>query len=125
MLFDRLDATLTDELKANLDLIVKVVSKKPNRLVVRGHTSPEPLPPDPPYLPALGRKAIDQMDLSYARAHAIAEHLIAKGIDRRRLLVSAAGDSAPRKITRRKELQKLNDRVDVFLIDSYIVQQNR
>ncbi len=119
-LFKRFDATLTDELKANLDLIVKVVAKKPNRLVVRGHASPEPLPADTPFLTVLDRKAIDQMDLSYARAHATAEYLIERGIDRKRLLVSAAGDSAPRKITRRKELQKLNDRVDVFLIDSYI-----
>ena len=119
-LFGPFDTVLTDELKANLDVIAGVVSKKPNRLVVRGHASPEPLPLDPPFLPVLGRKAIDQMDLSYARAHATAEYLIAKGIERRRLVVSAAGSSEPRKITRRKELQKLNRRVDVFLIDSYI-----
>jgi chemotaxis protein MotB len=120
-LFGRFDATLTDELKANLDVIVNVAAKKPNRLIVRGHASPEPLPPDGgPFLPILGRKAIDPMDLSYARAHATAEYLISQGIDRGRLLVSAAGNSEPRKITRRKELQKLNRRVDVFLIDSYI-----
>jgi flagellar motor protein MotB len=60
------------------------------------------------------------MDLLYARARTTAEYLIAKGIDRRRLVVSAAGSNEPRKVTRRKELQKLNRRVDVFLIDSYI-----
>lgn len=121
-LFHELDATLTDDLKANLDVIVKVISRKPNRVVVRGHASAKPLPAEKPFLKELGRKAIDHMDISYARAHSVAEYLIERGIDRRRLLVSAAGDTEPRTRSRIMEHQKLNRRVDVFLIDSYITR---
>lgn len=119
-LFGRFDAALSDQLRADLDVIAAVVRDRPNQLMVRGHASPEPLPLDPPFLEVLGRPARDAMDLSYARAHAVAEYLIARGIERERLLVSASGDSEPHKLTRRKDLQQLNHRVDVFLIDTYI-----
>ena len=111
-MFGRFDAELTDALKHNLDVIVDVVANKPNHIDVRGHASPEPLSPDSPYR--------DQWDLSFARAHVVAKYLIAGGIDPRRILVSAAGDTEPRKLTRDPAGQMLNHRVDVFLIDSYI-----
>jgi chemotaxis protein MotB len=109
--FARFDASLSDDLKRNLDIIADVIRDKSNRIMVRGHASPEPLPPDSPYL--------DQLNLSFARASAASEHLISKGIDRRRLLVSAAADNEPKTRTRFERKQKQNRRVDVFLIDSY------
>ncbi len=116
-LFARFDATLPEMLKKNLDTIARVAGTKSNRLMVRGHASPEPLPPESAFQ--------DQLELSFARARAAAEYLVEKGIDRRRLLVSAAGDAEPRSRTRQKVGQKINRRVDVFLIDSYITRAPR
>ncbi len=125
-MFGQFDATLTDEMKSSLDILVRVLSTRPNRLVVRGHASPEPIKPLPD-----GKirhfNVIDvhyKLDLSYARARAVNEYLVSKGIERRQLLVSAAGSSELRVRTREKDAQRLNRRVDVFLIDSYIVRPN-
>ena len=119
--FRRFDASLTDELKANLDVLVEVLSTRPNRLVVRGHASPEPLPRGK-VLNFHGIDVHDQLDLSYARARTVAQYLVSNGIERRRLLVSAVGSTEPRMLTRQQDVQRLNRRVDVFLIDSYIVR---
>lgn len=113
-LFERFNAAMTEELKANLDVIAQVLRTKENRLFVRGHASAEPLPEECIYR--------DKLDLSFARAHIVAQYLIEHGIDPRRILVSAVGDSEPRLVTRDPEAQKLNRRVDVFLIDSYITR---
>ncbi len=86
-------------------------SEKTNRVEVRGHATPEPLPPDSPYK--------DAMDLSFARAHAVAKFLMERGIPRERIRVSAAGDSEPRSLVRGADAQSVNRRVDLFLVDSY------
>ncbi len=122
-LFAPFDATLTEPLKHNLDIIVEVVSRKPNRLMVRGHSSPEPLPIDF-HKEFHGIEVRDQWDLSFARAHAVAEYLVSKGVKRDRLVVSAAADTEPRTRTRDRASQALNRRVDVFLIDAYITPEN-
>lgn len=112
VIFAAFSAELTPELKKDLDIIASVVARKPNRIEIRGHSSPEPLPDDIPFR--------DAMDLSFARAHAVTAYLINRKIDPHRLLVSAAGDTEPRTLTRGKDAQSVNRRVDVFLIDSYI-----
>jgi chemotaxis protein MotB len=111
-LFEPFEANLTPGLKQNLEIIANTLSSKPNRIVVRGHTSLEPLPPDCEYS--------DHWDLSFHRARISAEYLIAQGIDRRRILVSAAGDTEPKKQKNQTFDQNQNRRVDVFLIDAYI-----
>lgn len=113
-IFGRFDATLSEDLTKNLDVIAQVLKTKENRFFVRGHASAEPLPDDCIYR--------DKLDLSFARAHIVAQYFIEQGIDPRRILVSAVGDSEPRLVTRDPEAQKLNRRVDVFLIDSYITR---
>jgi len=115
--FEAFSATLTPDLKKDLDVIAQVISHKPNRVEVRGHASPEPLPDDSPFR--------DAMDLSFERAHQVAQYLIAKGIDRHRILTSAASDTEPRTLTRGKDAQAANRRVDVFLIDSYIAHPEK
>jgi len=139
--FRRFDARLTDELKRNLDIMARVLARKTNQIMIRGHASPEPLPtnrdfaaaavgtviPWPkrqprPFLHADGLELRDQFDLSFARARAVAEYLISRRINRRRLIVTAAGDTEQRLQTRRRDGQTLNRRVDVFLIDSYITR---
>ena len=123
-LFARFSTELTPEHKAYLDIIRKVVENKPNRIVIRGHASPEPLPPPgSPDRQGLDPRVLDQFDLSFVRAEKVADYLVEQGIDRKRLLVTAAGDTEPRLLTREKDTQRLNRRVDVFLIDAYITQR--
>ncbi len=119
-LFGRFESEPSDALKESLNHLAKVVSQKPNRLMVRGHASPEPIPDDLGIYDTNGRRIRDQMDLSFARARAVADYLEGQGIDRKRLLVGAAGASEPRALTRQQDKQGLNRRVDVFVVDSYI-----
>jgi len=137
--FPPFQAGLSPELKRNLDVIARVARNATNQIVVRGHASPEPLPADAdfavaavgvavPWPKAQSRRFLtidnlpvrSQMDLSFARARSVADYLISRKIDPRRLLVTAAGDTEQRQPTRNRDGQKRNRRVDVFLIDSYI-----
>ena len=112
VIFNDFSAELTPQLRKDLEVISRVVAGKTNRIEVRGHTSPEPMPPEIEFR--------DAMDLSFTRAHHVAEFLILQGIERGRIRVSAAGDTEPRSLVRGKDAQAINRRVDVFLIDSYI-----
>ncbi len=137
--FPRFEANMNENLKRNLDIIARVVGPKTNRIMVRGHASPEPLPTDGDFagtvvgcavlwpkrqqrgfLQVQGLDIRSQFDLSFARAKAAAEYLISKNIDPRRLIITAAGDTEPRVLTRNRDKQQQNRRVDVFLVDSYI-----
>ncbi len=110
--FERFSAELNPDLKKKLGTIAEVLLPTPNRLIVRGHASPEPLPK--------GSKYRDSQELSFYRAKNVAEFLESKGIEPERLIVSSAGDAEPKAITRDPKEQYLNRRVDVFLIDTYI-----
>jgi len=144
--FERFDTRLNDELKGHLDVIARVVGPKSNRIMIRGHATPEPLPTEADFAAAAlgaslpwpqsedagifrqkGLVLRDPYDLSFARACAVADYLTSKNIDRKRLIVTAAGDTELRLVTRRRSGQKWNRRVDVFLLDSYITppQKNR
>jgi chemotaxis protein MotB len=106
---------LTPEVTENLDVIVKIIGQKPNRVMIRGHVSPVPIPPDSPYPTPLS--------LSFQRAKVVADYLASKGIDRKKMVINAAGDSEPRALSRNQNDLVLNHRVDVFLIESYILPQ--
>ncbi|MEX0703455.1 MAG: flagellar motor protein MotB [Planctomycetales bacterium] len=122
--FGRFDARLTDALRAELDVIAGVLATKPNRVMVRGHATREPLPADGA-LAYDGFEVRDRWDLSYARARAVADHLVQRGIDRRRLLVSAGGDAETHTPTRQENGRRVNRRVDVFILDSYTSPRER
>ncbi|HUG90304.1 MAG TPA: flagellar motor protein MotB [Planctomycetaceae bacterium] len=122
-LFDAYAATLSEDARQALDLIASKLLKRANRVIVRGHASPDEALPRQGGPPAGGPQGLsvgDPWDLSYARAQAVAEHLIAAGIDRGRVLVSAAGTTEPRVRPRDRSAQQQNRRVDVFAIESYI-----
>jgi len=110
--FGRFDDQLNAVARQTLDVLKSVLDDKPNRIIIRGHSSPEPVPPVSRFR--------DQMDLSYFRALAAADYLIQQGVHPQRIIVSAAGDTEPRTLSRNKADQRDNRRVDVFLIDSYI-----
>ncbi len=116
-MFPPAKANLSDKLHQTLDRIADVLRKRSQRIEVRGHAAPTPLPAD--------SKFRDAWDLSFARADAVAKYLISKGIRPERLLVSAAGDNEPRTLQRGDDHQALNRRVDVYLIDSYIGQTSK
>lgn len=109
--FARFSAELTETAKQDLEMIASVVGPRPNRIVIRGHASREPLPADCPFK--------DPVELSFRRALAGAEYLIQCGISRDRIAVTAAGNSEPRTISRDPENQGQNRRIDVFVIDEY------
>ncbi len=103
-------------MKRDLEVIADVLGPRPNRIVVRGHATREPVPSNVKLPPGFN----DPWTLSYARARAAAAHLAAHGIAESRIQISAAGDSEPRIVSRNKEMQRENRRVDVFVIDAYI-----
>ena len=114
--FDKFSAELTDEIKQTLDVIIDEIKNRANRVIVRGHATPEALPAESAYR--------DQFDLSFARALTVADYLLQRGILKDRLIISAAGDTEPRIMTRDPEQQGLNRRVDVYLLDTYLSGEN-
>ena len=108
--FERFEASLTAEAQQDVVRLAAALSGQTNRVMVRGHATPEPPPAD--------CKFNDAWDLSYARAAAVAESLVRAGLPRARLIVSAAGDTEP--VRRGAEAAQVhNRRVDVFVIDAY------
>lgn len=112
-MFDPFTADLNEQITENLDILADIIKQRPNLICIRGHASPEPLPFDSPYA--------DQFALSFARAEAVARYFIeVKQIPPTRMIVSAAGETEPRLLTRDSQTLMNNHRVDVFLIDAYI-----
>ncbi len=110
-MFAPYDAKLNDDIRMRLDILADIIRQRPNRICIRGHSSPEPLSADSPYR--------DQFELSFARARAVADYFITeKNISPDRIIVSAAGDTEQRMMTRDSKKQSQNHRVDVFLIDA-------
>lgn len=120
--FETYDDQLTEEMERQLAVIAGVLAERPNLIVVRGHATREAVPED--VKQKLKPEFLDPWTLSYARARAAAKHLIACGIVESRIQLSAAGDSEPRIISRSKEMQRENRRVDVFVIDAYITPKS-
>lgn len=110
--FEQFTTGLDESSLQHLDRLVRTLQKKPHRIIVRGHSFAEPVRQNPQFR--------SQHDLSFARAKTVAKYLIEQRIDPRRVLVSAAGDAEPRILTRKIEDRRLNRRVDVFTIDSYV-----
>lgn len=110
-MFARFSADVGPELEAALDKLAEVVRLNRRIVAVRGHASPEPLPP--------GAEFNDHHSLAFARAESVAQYLVEHGIESIRVVTSSAGASEPRIRTRDAKKQRDNDRVDVFLVDSY------
>lgn len=108
--FDGADATLNETGIRTLSSLAAVFRQFGNRLDIRGHTSPEPLPPDSPYQ--------DRWAVSLARALAVAKSLEQAGYSGD-LSVLGQADSVYRHIdrdipeTRRFELAR---RVDIVIV---------
>lgn len=114
--FDRFSAVLKPEGRELIRAAAERLKGYNTKILVRGHATHEPLPPDSIYQ--------SQRDLAYARAKAVADELEEGGVRRVRLLLVSAGDSEP--LVRQaytEERRALNRRAEILvtedLIDDY------
>ena len=115
--FVRFSATLLEESE---ELVARVATRTVGHntiIKVTGHATDEPLPPDSTWG--------DQWNLSYARARAVAEVLIANGIRPARIRLIAAGAEAPiKRQAYTEEERALNRRVEIVVTEATIEDYN-
>ncbi len=111
--FDRFSATLKPEARKLLAKAAERLRGYNTKILVRGHTTREPLPDDSLYE--------DARDLSYARAKAVAWELEKNGVRRIRIVPMAVGNTEP--LVRQaytEERRALNRRVEVLVTENLI-----
>ncbi len=102
-------AEIAPEVAELVKHIAEQIKGKPNKIEVRGHTSPKPLPENSLY---------DKFQLSYQRARAVMDVLIDEGVKPARLRISAAGATEPIDDIGDDETSFF-DRVTIYVLDSY------
>lgn len=107
--FAEASAELGVEARRRLRLIARELAGKPQKIAVRGHTSRRPLPEGVPYT--------DDWDLAYARCRAVAEYLMAAGVERERIELDVVGAAEPLSRDPDPEAVQRNGRVEVFMLD--------
>ncbi|MBU0718682.1 MAG: OmpA family protein, partial [Planctomycetes bacterium] len=111
--FDRFSATLKPEAR---ELVAKTAERLRGyntKILVRGHTTREPLPADSLYE--------DVRDLSYARARAVIREFEKNGVRGVRLIAVALGDTEPVvKQAYTEERRALNRRVEILVTEDLI-----
>jgi len=85
--FDRFSAVLKPAADERIARAAEKIRGKNTKVIVRGHATSEPLPPDSPY--------DSPMRLSYARAEAVAGALERHGVRPIRIRIEANGDREP------------------------------
>jgi chemotaxis protein MotB len=80
-------ADLKPQAREGLARVINVIRGQNNKIEIRGHVDGSDLPP--------GASEQRAWDLSYARARAVMDHLVAEGIDPRRVRVTGCGDKEP------------------------------
>jgi chemotaxis protein MotB len=111
--FDRFSATLKPEAKRLIAQAGEILGGYNMKILIRGHATRELLPADSIYANA--------RDLSYARAQAVADELVRTGVDERRLLIVACGDTEPLKDQAyTEERRQANRRVDIVVTEDLI-----
>jgi len=108
ILFDEGSADLTDDGRQRLDELVPLLAGKPQKIEIRGHATPRPLPPNSPFH--------DAWQLSYARCLGAMQHLQQRGIPLERIRLSQAGPFEPFTIGADPERMRHNSCVEVFLL---------
>ncbi len=101
-------ADLTDPARNTLKQVVPLILGKPHKIEIRGHATRRPLPPGSAYR--------DAWQLCYARCLATMEYLRQLGIPPERMRLSQAGVFEPYSIRVDPERQRLNDRVELYVL---------
>ena len=114
--FPRFSAVLLPEARQLIAQTAERLRGYNTKILVRGHTTREPLPEDSVYA--------DPRDLSYARARAVMRELEASGVRGARLIPLALGDTEPLvQQVYNEQRRALNRRVEILvtedLIDDY------
>jgi chemotaxis protein MotB len=107
------DAGVT-ELSANavrrLNGISEMLAGKPNKIEIVGHVSPGPLPAHTP--------VANRWLLSYLRARAVRDYLLAHGVQEIRMRIRAAADNEPLTETG-DERSRQHDRVEIHILNRF------
>jgi len=98
-----------DTFREKIAQIAKTLSGKPQKIEVRGHTSPRPLAPGSPFR--------SHWDLAYAECLKVMEGLIAAGIEPERIRISIAAANEPLWTDPDPEKRPQNARVEVSLLN--------
>ena len=107
--FPESSADLTADAKDQLEKTALTLVGLPNKIEIRGHSTRRPLPPGSPFH--------DVWQLTYARCLATMEYLVELGIESERIRLSQAGPFEPQTIRLAPDWEKLNSRVEVYLLD--------
>ncbi len=106
---------LDDDSKSALDEQVKLLSGKPQKIEIRGHTAQQ--------LASQGTEPLDAMDLAYRRCRNVMLYLTDKhAIPPERIRLSSAGAWEPMFLSSDPEKIRMNPRVEVFLLEETVDQ---
>ncbi|MCB9851313.1 MAG: OmpA family protein [Phycisphaerales bacterium] len=111
--FDRFSDVLKDESRQLIEQVADRTIGHNTILKITGHATNEPLPPDSVWK--------DAWDLAYARARAVRDVMVARGIRPERIRLISAGSEAPVKrqaVT--EEERALNRRVEIVVTEATI-----
>ncbi len=104
---------LSQDAKAILDEQVKLLSGKPQKIEIRGHTAQQ--------LASNGAAPLDSMDFAYRRCRNVMTYLTdVHEIPPERIRMSTAGAWEPMYLSSDAEKTRLNPRVEVFLLEETV-----
>lgn len=107
------EVELSADGKMALDFEVEQLVGKPQKIEIRGHTSKQ--------LGKIGDDPTDAMDLSYRRCRAVMKYLVNEHqIPPERIRLAAAGAWEPMHLTDDPDKNRLNPRVEVFLLEETV-----
>lgn len=111
--FDRFSAVLKEAAERRIAQVAVRIRGKNTKIIVRGHATKEPLPEDSLYE--------NPMDLSYARARAVAGTLVEHGVRPARIRIEANGDREPiARQTYTEQRRAVNRRVEIIVTEALL-----
>ncbi len=111
--FQPTQVELDDAQRKALDQTLAEMRGKPQVIEVRGHTTPHPVAPETGFH--------DHWSLAFARCRAVFNYLTKEqNIDPRRIRISVAGPNEPLTLQPDLKQQRMNSRVEVFMLDEAV-----
>jgi chemotaxis protein MotB len=112
VLFRDFSAALTPEQEKRLANAAEELVGKRQKIEIRGHTDRRPLPKDSPFR--------DHTDLAYGRCRAVADYLMAHGVDAKRIRLGVAAENEPLAEKGGGPSAEQESRVDVHLLNEWV-----